>query len=207
LDTLTRLIAPILSFTAEQLSDNYQKNKKDSIHLQKFAMLDNVWEQLAQTFGVSADAHIASRSEVMNFIVEREAQWGTLKQIRSALLKAIENLREQGIIKHSLEAKVSLYFDETMPGYDHVQDLFGQLRESGQSIESFFREYVIISQVSLKNNTGGGAQVHGGLEQSEYKGLFVLVERADGEKCPRCWNWETASHERKLCARCQKIVL
>ena len=36
-DTLTRLMAPIMSFTAEQISDYYQKNKKESIHLQKFA--------------------------------------------------------------------------------------------------------------------------------------------------------------------------
>ncbi len=48
LDTLTKLTAPILSFTAEQVSDHYQKNKKQSIHLQNFAPLQNVWELLAR---------------------------------------------------------------------------------------------------------------------------------------------------------------
>src|SRR5260221_8384329 len=48
LDTLTKLMAPILSFTAEQLSDEYQKNKIKSIHLQQFPVVTNVWEQLSQ---------------------------------------------------------------------------------------------------------------------------------------------------------------
>ncbi len=39
LDTLTKLIAPIMSFTTERISDHYQKNKTESIHLQKFANL------------------------------------------------------------------------------------------------------------------------------------------------------------------------
>lgn len=218
LDTLTRLMAPVLSFTAEQLSDHYQKNKSASIHLQPFATLQDVWEQLAAQAGspvASADVLQAERvhiepleqTQVMNFIVEREAQWQVIKQIRSAILKAIEQLREQGTIKHSLEAHVSLYFDDAMPGYENVQDLFEQLQESGQTIESFFKEYVIISQFAIKQNiAGGGDVVPAGLEQSEYKGVFIRVEKASGDKCPRCWNWQTSSHEHKLCERCQKIV-
>lgn len=217
LDTLTRLMAPILSFTAEQLSDHYQKNKSASIHLQSFATLHDVWEQLAAQAGspvASADLLQAERvhsesleqTQVMNFIVEREAQWLVLKNIRSAILKAIEQLREQGVIKHSLEASVQLYFDDSMPGHDNVRDLFEQLQESGQTIESFFKEYIIVSQFTIKHNTAGGGDVFGGLEQSEYKGLFIRVNKAEGDKCPRCWNWEVSDHEHKLCKRCQKIV-
>ena len=44
LDTLTKLSAPILTFLAEEVSDSYQKNKKDSIHLQKFSQSIDVWE-------------------------------------------------------------------------------------------------------------------------------------------------------------------
>ena len=36
LDAITRLMAPVLSFTAELISDHYQKGKKESIHLQDF---------------------------------------------------------------------------------------------------------------------------------------------------------------------------
>ena len=47
LDTLTRLIAPILSFTAERISDQYQKNKSKSIHLLPFASLQPLFDWIA----------------------------------------------------------------------------------------------------------------------------------------------------------------
>ena len=87
LDTLTKLMAPILSFTAEQLSDEYQKDKTDSIHLQTFSELEKI-------------VHM-----------QEDNVWQQLKESRSALFKAIELQREKGIVKHSLEAQVTLYID------------------------------------------------------------------------------------------------
>ena len=48
LDTMTRLTAPIMSFTAEYVSDFYQKNKKDSIHLQSFAQHNLLAQNMTQ---------------------------------------------------------------------------------------------------------------------------------------------------------------
>jgi len=115
------------------------------------------------------------------------------------MLKAIEGLREKGIIKHSLEAKVIAYFDPKVQGLDVIQDFFEDLEASGQSIESFFKEFVIVSQFVI-------AQSPEGLEKSEYPGLFVKVEKATGEKCPRCWQWEIIDNKDNLCDRCQMIV-
>src|SRR5690606_33483559 len=46
LDTMTKLTAPILSFTAYQVSDLYQNNKVESIHLQVFNDLDSMFSGL-----------------------------------------------------------------------------------------------------------------------------------------------------------------
>jgi len=214
LDTLTKLIAPILSFTAEQISDHYQKHKKQSIHLQEFAQLQDVWELLKKKsgyidvqsqpfgrvtarnvgFGTSFDAHIS------RFIIEQESQWDMLRNIRGAILKAIEPLREQGVIKHSLEARVIVFFDEGMPGRDQLHNFFTELQHAGQTIEGFFEEFCIISQFVMQHNTGDH------LEQSEYKGMFIKVEKAQGDKCPRCWKWGQSDDADKLCHRCAKIV-
>ena len=48
LDSLTRLMAPILSFLAEEISDHYQKNKKESIHLQHFIKTVDIWKRLSK---------------------------------------------------------------------------------------------------------------------------------------------------------------
>ncbi|MBR2683432.1 MAG: isoleucine--tRNA ligase, partial [Atopobiaceae bacterium] len=37
--------------------------------------------------------------------------------------------------------------------------------------------------------------------------LSCVVLPANGEKCPRCWNWRTPVDEKCLCGRCHEVVL
>ncbi len=173
LDTLTKLIAPIMSFTAEQISDFYQKNKTESIHLQNFADLD-----IQKT---------------------KEANWNTLKIIRSAILKAIEVQREQNIMKHSLEAQVTVYFDMQSELLQPLASFFDLLQKHNEVVHSFFKEFLIVSQFTIADNKNG-------LEESEIKGLFVNIEKAEGVKCPRCWHWSVSEHEDGLCSRCINLI-
>ena len=210
LDTLTRLMAPIASFTAEQISDHYQKNKKESIHLQEFARLENVWQLLARhTVAWQAgydvlksdqfDLRALIAIEEMKYGHSYQERWQMLKNIRSAVLKAIEKLREQGILKHSLEAHVSMYVEDKAPFIQSFKELCSDLEKTPQKINGFFEEFFIVSQFDLKLNQQG-------LEQSECSGLFVRIQKAIGQKCPRCWQWKESVHEHGLCDRCKKIV-
>ncbi len=207
LDTLTKLMAPILSFTAEQLSDEYQKNKTDSIHLQQFAVVENVWETLAQRKYVAQPDAIGRRTftETMYKVEEigsRHAQedvWEILKDVRSSLLKAIELQREKHIVKHSLEAQVTLYLDPTAEHYKQINDFFVMLEDKGEAVEDFLREFLIVSQCTIAHDATN-------LEETELQGLFARVEHAAGKKCPRCWQWDITSDPDDLCRRCQKIV-
>lgn len=172
LDTLTKLMAPILSFNAEMISDHYQKNKTQSIHLQNFATLD---------------VALAKSDDVL---------WAALKDIRSAILKAIEELRAQGIVKHSLDARVTVYFD--LPAEQQaVFDAFA--KQQGDQLDAFFKEFVIVSQFIVADSAAG-------LAQSNLVGLSIKVEPAHGVKCPRCWNLDESEHEHGLCARCQRVI-
>jgi len=44
------------------------------------------------------------------------------------------------------------------------------------------------------------------LYASSVPGLTVAVEHAQGEKCPRCWNWDTDYHADGLCDRCWQVL-
>jgi isoleucyl-tRNA synthetase len=209
LDTITRLIAPVLSFTAEQLSDHYQKNKSESIHLQQFSALGDIWQLLAEYYAYvnhdlppeiySADLRPLFQVDVQRFVSQWDTQWILLKDVRSALLKALEGQREHGIIKHSLDARITLYIDTKHDQLVMLNEFFKALACSGQTREAFFKEFLIVSQVELVEQPKG-------LAESELHGLWVKVEHAYGDKCPRCWQWEVTSHEEKLCARCQGLV-
>jgi len=181
LDTLTKLMAPILSFTAEQLSDHYQRNKKESIHLQSFSGL----EEIAEFCLLHAQAN--------------KERWDFIKKLRSALLKSIEEKRALGIIKHPLEAQLILAINFEAHHRTMFDDFKKDLSALDQSIEDFFKELLIVSQIHIRD-------AHAGMRESIVSGLYVEVLQADGLKCPRCWQWDTANHAHNLCTRCSTIV-
>jgi len=208
LDTLTRLIAPIFSFTAEQVSDLYQKDKKESIHLQHFSILKSLWGGLCEKpSGVLPDLKVYVGSycetkdalDLFKLVTEKERIWNVLKDIRSVVLKAIEEQREKQIMKHSLEASVTVYFDLEDERLAILNDFYEMLEKANQDIDDFFREFLIVSQFTI-------AESDIGLAYSGMEGLSLKVKKAEGDKCPRCWQWDITDHEHALCNRCQKIL-
>ena len=241
LDTMTRLIAPMLSFTAEQIADHYQNKDHPSIHLQEFAMLESLQDFLAPGRKIVDDhgtgCHAGCNSgccsqELLSYLPgayraishddvlprhedyaeqgeraiavceEHAALWTDIKAMRSAVLKSLEGLREQGIIKHSLEARVTLSLDAALR--EKLVKILGttsplHAQTETQLLELFWQEYVIVSQVVI-------APTADGLTQTDVKGLAVKAERAEGDKCPRCWQWSVATDADKLCTRCAGIV-
>ncbi|MFA6066035.1 MAG: isoleucine--tRNA ligase [Candidatus Babeliaceae bacterium] len=178
LDTLTHLVAPIMSFTAEFISDFYQKNKTSSIHLQSFAQ--------CQLSSAIPDKQVYITT------------WETLLAIRSAVLKAIEPHRAQGLIKQSLEARVDISVDDSLVNYELIKNFINQLTPDQQ--QEFWKDFFVVSQVNLaltKNNV---------LSESGLAGVSINVSHAEGVKCPRCWRWEKTENAAGLCQRCAQIV-
>lgn len=110
--------------------------------------------------------------------------WKNLFLLRELALPELEKARQAKQIGKSLEAKV------TVNGK-------GVLLEDARLNLDSLRELLNVSQVELAN--GGNETV------------FTTVSKADGQKCERCWHWETdvASNPAHptLCARCASAVL
>lgn len=185
LGTLNKLTAPILSFTAEQVSDYYQANKIVSIHLQQFAPIETVWQELAARLNLSDNANLQAWQNI----------WQELFVIRDALLKAIEEQRALGIIKHPLEARLEIYLDEQLADVVDYVTRAGALTR--QSWALFLQEFLIVSQVEIKT-------VSDNLSLTPVPGLFVKVVPALGVKCLRCWKYEEQVDD--LCRECMRIV-
>jgi isoleucyl-tRNA synthetase len=88
LDTFTRLIAPILSFTGEEvyaaMYEGYPpEGRAESVHLLLFPKYE-------------------ARPDAENLM----AEWEKLGSVREAVLKSLEEFRQKGIIGNALEAKV-----------------------------------------------------------------------------------------------------
>ena len=177
LDTITRLMAPILSFLSEEVSDFYQKDKKESIHLQEFS----------------------SVIDALSLVGEKNKKiWNVLENLRQIVLKAIEQKRAKDIIKHSLESKIKLYLKPESEQKKIIDEFLKEFKNSEEIIR-FFKDWFIISQFDFADSQDG-------LENTEADWVLINVDHAQGKKCPRCWQWEVTDNVENLCKRCCKVL-
>lgn len=100
-----------------------------------------------------------------------------LEQVRNLALKRLEEAREKKVIGKSLQAKLDITLTKAQ-------------KQALDDLEFTHHQVFIVSKVDI--NVG---------EQLE-----VLVSKAEGETCDRCWNVVDHKHENGLCDRCNKIV-
>ena len=166
---LTKLMAPVLSFTAEEiwrtLPEPVRKESgAPSVHLAPFPKPDPRW----------ADAALAQR-------------WERLLEVRVAAQAALEAQRRDKVIGSSLEAKVIVQANP---------DRCKFLKPYEQDLPSLF----IVSQAELREVRN--------LPQAP--DFLVVVQKAEGQKCARCWNYRasvgtTAEHP-TICDRCVEAI-
>ncbi len=166
LNELVRVLAPILSFTAEEAYGYLPGNKKDSVFLDDFPK-----------GGISVDEE------------KWLAEWTQILLVREGVQKLLEELRTAKKIGHSLDAKVTLSY-ENFPVLDSEKD----------QLESIF----IVSAVEKFNSPEGFLKI------VETPAVFAKVEPALGVKCERCWKirevktWDETHHG--ICASCYEAV-
>ena len=160
LDVLLKLIAPILSFTAEEAYLTWGRSAESggSIFVSSFTKkYPKEW----------SDQGILKR-------------WERIFSLREQVLKEIEKKREEGIIGSSLETEVLV----NCKGKDY----------------SFYKNYQdILSEVFIVSSVS--------IEKGDFA---IIVEKAKGKKCLRCWNWSSSVGENSeypdICNKCSKSL-
>jgi isoleucyl-tRNA synthetase len=144
-----------------------------------------------------AETVFATRFEVFEqeLVTEQERQlWTMVAQVRTEVTKAIEPVRKSGEIGHSLDTKVTLFAGA---------DLLDELRK----VQAFLREIFIVSQVELAPLDEAPEEAFRGEEVTQ---LRVLVQKAAGEKCERCWTFNEelgkAADHPTICPRCAAVL-
>lgn len=167
-EALTRWIAPILSFTAEEIWKTLPGERSETIFVEQ-------WYQ-----GLTA----LDESQPMN-----SAYWDAIMSVRSAVSKQLEVLRNEGTVKGSLTAEVTLYADDAL--LEKIQCLADELRFV------LITSYAKVLPLSEKSDAA---------IESEMPGLWVDANATEKPKCGRCWHHRddvgTHSEDEELCQRC-----
>lgn len=171
-EALVRWIAPILSFTADEIWGHLPQIENRA----EFVFTEEFYEGL---FGLNESDKLDDN------------YWQQLLKVRAEVNRVLEIARNDKLIGSGLEAKVTVYANE---------QYLPLLEQLGNEL----RFVLITSQAVVKPLENAN------VAEGELKGLAVQVERAEGEKCPRCWHFATdigthADHP-TVCGRCVENV-
>ena len=154
-DKLVKLWAPFLVFTCEEVWAHFNDDAEKSVHNTEFPAV----EEYPNAEEVKANAK-------------------KMLDVRSTVLKALEDARNEKMIKSNQEASIQLGVPED------VQALFST------KLDSALSQWLIVSNTAVSTS----------------EEVTVKVEKASGTKCPRCWNYSVNPDEDDLCPRCHAVL-
>ncbi|VVT04130.1 isoleucine--tRNA ligase [Erythrobacter sp. EC-HK427] len=163
---LIRYAAPVLVFTSEEVWGTRYPDA-GSVHLLE-------WPEVPQIDEIDSD------------VVEH---WSTLRHFRNEINEAIEPLRQEKLIRSSLEAKVDIFRSPIDP-----------------QLASILTEICIVSEINFHESSPPEAA-------SEFFGPsgfsvgWLSVTKTTHHKCGRCWrHLPEVTEDGDLCARCETVV-
>ena len=159
---MMKLISPVLVFTAEELHDHFHcdENKAESIFLEP-----------------NVEKVVIENSDEIKSYFDR------FLLLRKDVLKVLETLRNDKVIKSNMEAKVFI----------SLKDEFKDMAKLADDLKQLF----IVAKVELVENNS--------LE--EFDSAYIKAEKFNGHQCPRCWNYfDEDEINGEVCCRCHDVI-
>ncbi len=162
---LTTWLAPVLVFTAEEAWQARFPDEADSVHLQDWPVVPGEWR----------DAALAEK-------------WERVREIRRTVTRNIEEARQEGTIKSSLQARLTAYLADA---------------DLNLLSDEIWAEVCIVSEFQVAS-----AKEAGFVNPPNTAWRYIGAE--DAKKCDRCWRvlpevGASAAHP-TLCRRCEAVV-
>jgi isoleucyl-tRNA synthetase len=181
LNVLAKIMAPILAFTSEEIWQNMRKEEKEA-RVSSVHLAD--WPKINPAFAqhsVAIEENIDSELKIIMGLIADVA-------------KALEEKRSLGTIGSSFDAKIKLLTKSP----NHYILLNRLKAEIGEIFKVSFVE------IAQQDNLDSGRI------SVAYGDIAVEVDKADGEKCVRCWNYshsvgKNRGHE-LICDSCWKAI-
>jgi len=158
---LARLLTPIIPHTTEEVYQHMNNKEEESIYL----------TTMPKAFKAANSSALLAKYE-------------KFKELRSDILKALEDARNNKIIGKSLVSKVVIKpTEKTLKLINSIHDDLAKI--------------FIVSEFVVTNED---------IDGTEYPSGIIKVTLREGHTCSRCWKVVDKVSEDELCERCEKIV-
>ena len=120
-------------------------------------------------------------------------KWENIRKLRAEVTKALEEARTAKLIGHPLDASLEIKLPQT------------ELKTQVEALEAPLNDIFIVSMAEMVDTIAG--EVY---EGKEIDGLKIKVSKATGEKCERCWRFDTTIGQDvehpTACGRCANAL-
>jgi isoleucyl-tRNA synthetase len=173
IEAMARWLAPILSFTAEEIWAQMPGERKESVFL-------SAWYDIPPQTDTDQEKGMGWKF------------WDELIEVREAVGKELEKLREQNKIGSSLNAEVDLYCNAEL--YQTLEKLEDELR------------FVLITSYARIHRNDNATQKDVAVYSLSMGDIGIKAVSSTHQKCVRCWHHrhdvgEDPDHP-QLCDRC-----
>jgi len=192
LDTLLRMLAPLIPFTADEVYAYVPGKTTDSVHLLTLHPPD---PRLADP--------------------ELEAKWQRLLQVRENVLRSLENLRQTKTIGAPLDAAVKIFVPSECDNGGDMKPPTGELAQCLIRNEAQLKDLLIVSSANVVVGPAADEFIRehpdaipdSAVDTIESLGnITVLAQAAPGRKCQRCWKYFDDDSDSNLDPRCRSVV-
>ena len=179
-ERLAGLIAPVLCHMAEDIWQNLPYSVAET------SVFERGWPTAPEQWRQSA------LEQPMNQILE----------LRALVNRQLESCRSAAQLGASLEAQVQLSLGE---GSEATQAALSWLENSAHPKVDNLADWLLVSALEI-----GGSSAEAVLAEASENGISVQIRKAAGQKCERCWHYESdigehAAHP-TLCGRCVEVL-
>lgn len=160
---LVRIMAPIFVFTAEEIWQRMPSAKNDTAIASVHL---SGWPQINPEF---AQHDLPAEKNI-------DTELKTAIELIPHAAGALEEKRGQGIIGSSFDAQIIILTNNEFR-YKYLESLKGDLIE-------LFK----VSQINIEKKD----KIDKGAISDKYPDIAIIVEKAEGKKCIRCWNYSVS---------------
>ena len=191
---LMRLIAPILSFTADEIWETLGLSQADTVFTEEWYVFPEVNDRISLNI-----------------------RWNNLRAIRVDVMKKLEELRADGQIGSSLQAEIDIYVGSST--FEMLKDMADDIRFIMITSKATLNSDISLSkewtnrESNLENSPEWATlseQEQDALKLSVFEGVRVVAKPSKYVKCDRCWHYRVdvgaSSHHPTICKRCADTV-
>uniref|UniRef100_A0A7S1JBQ1 isoleucine--tRNA ligase n=1 Tax=Eutreptiella gymnastica TaxID=73025 RepID=A0A7S1JBQ1_9EUGL len=161
-------------------------------------MAEDAWQAMRKDTDVESVFEMGWVSAADVTPAEDPALWAQILEVCDVVNMALEQARTANLIGSSLEAKITLHVTDAA-----LKAKLESMAATDNGVDDL--KYLFITSQAVISDTPVSGEYTSSSETAT-----VLVERADGEKCERCWNYCTSvgsiAEHPTICDRCGGVL-